>query len=497
MPEIQYNSLKKHLDTLKKDKGDNGVAPVYLIYGEELLYKNAVEALLGVLLPDSGRSLNYEPIGGINENVPEAIQRVNTYSLLPGAKVVAIYDSKIFYSKQDEGVLLEKARAAYETKDIERAAKYFMSLLGLSNLSFDDARKPDRNRTLKLDMDRFDDDAWLDTIIDYCEENERSIPAIEDHAGVLQKALEKGFPKGNYLIITTDVVDKRRGLFKTIRETGMIIDCSVPKGDRRADRIAQAAVLNERMREILEKSGKRMDKDAYTILYEMTGFELRTFSNNLDKLTAYVGDRKKITVEDVHAVLARTKTDPLYDFTNAVTDRNIENALFYMNSLLSGGDLGHPLQLLAAILNQIRKLLVVKDFVESPHGGDWHGGASFGDFKHRIMPAIQAFDGAFLKQLEEWEKILSGNDAANSKKGEGRGPERKKKKREKSASDLVIAKNPNNPYPVYQMLIKSDRFTKQELLNALECLNAADVRFKTGGQHPKLILEEAIFRICK
>ena len=128
----------------------------------------------------------------------------------------------------------------------------------------------------------------------------------------------------------------------------------------------------------------------------MTGFALCAFLNNLEKLVNYVGDRKEITVEDVQAVLERTKKDPLYDFTNAVTDKNTENALFYMDSLLSGGDVGHPLQLLAAISNQIRKLMIVKDFTESRHGRDWHAGVTYATFKRRIMPSIQAFDTALI-----------------------------------------------------------------------------------------------------
>jgi DNA polymerase-3 subunit delta len=59
----------------------------------------------------------------------------------------------------------------------------------------------------------------------------------------------------------------------------------------------------------------------------------------------------------------------------------------------------------------------------------------------------------------------------------------------------VIVKNPNNPYPVYQMLKKSERFTKQELLAALNHLSEADLRLKSTGQNPRMVLEDMIFRI--
>jgi len=43
----------------------------------------------------------------------------------------------------------------------------------------------------------------------------------------LEKAIEHGFPKGHHLIITTDLIDRRRSLYKIISEKGVVIDCAV------------------------------------------------------------------------------------------------------------------------------------------------------------------------------------------------------------------------------------------------------------------------------
>ena len=487
MTEINYRELNNYL----KDRKTGDFAPVYLIYGQELLYKNSLDSLLDALIPANKRSLSYEPVEGTNENIKEAIERSNTYSLLSGPKVVAICDSKIFYSKQDQGRLLEKAKQAYDTNDIKKAAKYFLSLLGVLNISYDDVSKANRTKTIKLDIDRFGDDQWIDKIVTFCIENSLAIASQEDNAALLQNAVEKGFPKGNHLIITTDMADKRRKLFKTIREQGMIIDCSVPTGDRRADRMAQEAVLSERMSEILDQVGKRMDKDAYMTLYEMTGFDLRTFSNNLQKLISYVGDKKNITADDVESVLKRTKKDPIYDLTNAVSERNMEKSLFFLDTLLA--DNLHPLQVLAAITNQMRRLLLVKGFVESPHGREWHGGIQFHQFKSRIMSAIQAYDADLLGQFEMWDQMLSKQTGKDNQRSKNKNA----KKKSRPITDLVIAKNPKNPYPVYQMLLKSEMFTTDELIAVLESLGQTDLRLKSTGQKPRLILEKLIFFICQ
>jgi DNA polymerase-3 subunit delta len=176
MPEINYRELNNYL----KDRKAGDFAPVYLIYGQELLYKNSLEVLLDALIPASQRSLGYEPVEGTNDNIKEAIERSNTYSLLSGTKVVAICDSKIFYSREDQDRLIENAKRAYDTDDIKKAATYLLSLLGLLNLSYDDVSKANRTKTIKLDIDRFGDDHWIDKIVTFCLEN-------------------KDFPKGTIL----------------------------------------------------------------------------------------------------------------------------------------------------------------------------------------------------------------------------------------------------------------------------------------------------------
>jgi len=228
-------------------------------------------------------------------------------------------------------------------------------------------------------------------------------------------------------------------------------------------------------------------------MYNMTGFDLRTFSSNMDKLISYVGERKSITAQDVEYVLKRSKKDPIYEFTNAVTDKNIERTLFYLDSLLTGGEIDHPLQLLAAIVNQIRKLLIIKDFTESSRGSVWFAGCRYDHFRSKVMPEIIEHDRAFLKQMDDWESMLleeMDEDVKNQKKG------KKKKKKSKASTDLIIAKNPKNTYPVFMMLQKSDKFTKNELIYALECLNKADLGLKKTRQNPKLVLENALIKIC-
>jgi DNA polymerase-3 subunit delta len=171
--------------------------------------------------------------------------------------------------------------------------------------------------------------------------------------------------------------------------------------------------------------------------------------------------------------------------TNAIADRHTERSLFFLSSLLAAEF--HPLQVLTAIVNQIRRLILAKDFTKSPQAKDWHAGLSYNLFQQNIMPSIVAYDRTLLETLEDWEDSDSHTLDVDQGKAE---------KKIKIKTDLLLARNPNNAYPVYQLLKKSERYSKTELMAAFSYLNEADTQLKISAQNPKLILERLIFRIC-
>ncbi len=483
---VKHTELSKYIEQTDRKE----LAPVYLICGDAYLCKSAFDTLLAALLPESKRSLNYESFDGGDDVMGDVLERINTYSLLPGTKVVALRDARLFYSRQNDSRILEKVRAAFKEGQLKKAAKIFTGLLALLNLSFDDVAPATRAKALKLDVHHMNDGDWLDLVMDYCHDNNVTIPTGQDGPSLMQAALEKGFPPNHHLVLTTDVFDRRRNLYKSIQEKGVIVDCSVPKGSRQADKMAQETVLKNTMQAILKQNGKRIEREAYQVLHEMTGFDLTTFTSNLQKLIDFVGERQEVTVEDVEAVARRTKTDPIYAFTNALADRSTANALFFLESLLAD-DL-HPLQILAAMTNQVRKLLIAKDFEQGPHGREWHAGTTYRQFQQRIIPAIQAHDRDIQAHIEAWEQDLKKTTRAEGSVAEKKRPSGKKK----TQSDLILAKNPKNAYPIYQTLLKAANFTLAELLAALDRLSKADLTLKTTGQNAKIVLEEVILEIC-
>lgn len=175
--------------------------------------------------------------------------------------------------------------------------------------------------------------------------------------------------------------------------------------------------------------------------------------------------------------------------TNAIADRQFDKALFFLKTLLEAEF--HPLQILAAITNQFRKLMLAKDFAKSPYAKGWYAGISFNVFQQSILPSVVAYDQSLLKTLEEWDN--SNKDSAD---GDTVSKQVKKKKKSKIDTDLLLARNPKNAYPVFQLLIKSEQYSIEELMAAIGYLSEVDVQLKTTSQNPKLALERLILRIC-
>ncbi|MBF0203138.1 MAG: DNA polymerase III subunit delta, partial [Desulfamplus sp.] len=225
----------------------------------------------------------------------------------------------------------------------------------------------------------------------------------------LKQLVEKGFPKNHYLVITASNADRRRALFNTIKSSGAAIDCTVSQGSGKADKEAQTDLLRLTMKDVLDRTGKGIDGDAFQVLTELTGFEPAVLSDNLERLTAFIGSRDRITLKDVHSVVRRTKKDAIFELANAVAQKKLESSLFYYKSLCDSGF--HPLQLLASLVNQIRKIFVVKVFIDDQaRKGNicWRSGSqnNYQQFNNNTIPVASRADIELQNTILKWNDEL-------------------------------------------------------------------------------------------
>jgi DNA polymerase III delta subunit len=287
-----------------------------------------------------------------------------------------------------------------------------------------------------------------------------------------------GVPPNHFLIITTPKVDRKRKAYKTMEKSGLIIDCSVAQGLRKADLDEQARIFKSVSDRILSAAGKKMGRQAFQTLSDLTGADLELFSQNLEKLIVYAANNREITVQDVNTVITRDKKEPIFKLSNAFTEKNTPQALALLNSLFIEG--AHPLQILKVLENQIRKLILVKEFAEKlkkENKGINFKTINFNVFKQNILPRITKYDKETQKAIEEKELAFSG---------------KKPKKKTGDSSELLLAPNPQNPYPVFLLFQKSENFSSRELHQALIYLSDMEYRLKSSIFDSKASFENFI-----
>ena len=90
MSEITHREVDAHLQTRSGKKTGEGLAPVYLIFGEEFICQSVFEKILDAIVPPERRELNCELLDEAQTSVFELVERLTTYSMMPGPKVVAL-----------------------------------------------------------------------------------------------------------------------------------------------------------------------------------------------------------------------------------------------------------------------------------------------------------------------------------------------------------------------------------------------------------------------
>ena len=96
--------------------------------------------------------------------------------------------------------------------------------------------------------------------------------------------------------------------------------------------------------------------------------------------------------------------------------------------------------------------------------------------------------------MDEDEKSDEVKEEAKDDAGDDE-TEGKKKKAKKNMADVLIAPNPNNPYPVYKLFQKAHGIARDRLVASMALLGEADNMLKSSRQPPEVVLEWTVIRI--
>jgi len=265
---------------------------------------------------------------------------------------------------------------------------------------------------------------------------ERELKVARDDSAALDAALTRGLPPGHVLVVAAGKVDGTLPLVKKLAAAGRRLKVAVA----REAAFGAKVILAPTVRLLLEGTGKKADAEAVERLAECVEGDARTLAQELQKLVAFVGERKVITAEDVAEVVVRTAEDQFFALGNAVEERRLAEALGVVDRSVEAG--GSPHMLVASLASTVRRLLLEKERARAVVGERKLGSPR--DWEAQVFPTIPAAEVGKKKPFGFWMK--------------------------------------------YQA---STRFTRAELLGGLVALHEADVAMKSG-QDGRLALERAL-----
>jgi DNA polymerase III subunit delta len=437
--------------------------PVYLLHGDEFLTRGEAKTLIDALVPPGQAAWSVETVAE-ETDLASLPLRLNTLPLFGGTKVVVVYDSKAFLSKQTAGNLTERSFEAWQAGDGAKAVRLFLQILGTAA---EDARFLDRAARGEVSESEWkgvfaverdpEKESWLQEVAATAVAEDASIPeaASPGSAHVYEDTLQRGIPPATSLILTAEVVDQRRSLFKRISELGLVIDCGV-RTKKAGETQMNPDVARTRIREIVKGAKKTIEAEAVTAIVDRTGFSVRGLESEVEKILLYVGSRPDVSATDVMAVLSTSREAGVFDLTNAMSARDAGKALVALRGLLAQRE---PVQrILGMLAGEIRMLLLARCVLDARLGGQLDPTMPFPAFQARILPR--------LKETRE------GDDGSAAQFAE------------------------MHPFRAFNVLRSASRFSLQELLRALEAIQETDLALKTSGHPEGLLLERLLIAIC-
>jgi DNA polymerase-3 subunit delta len=113
----------------------------------------------------------------------------------------------------------------------------------------------------------------------------------------------------------------------------------------------------------LAGKGKTASYDLVSKIIEENGTDFLNISNEIEKLSLYVGKRsKEITEDDLEKVGGYTKEINIYALSSDIESKNLKGAILVLEKLFSDGE--EPVMILSAISSSVRKMLNAKSMLE-------------------------------------------------------------------------------------------------------------------------------------
>lgn len=155
-------------------------------------------------------------------------------------------------------------------------------------------------------------------------------------------------PSATVLLLCYDKPNLSKHPYRALKERAVWAEFTTPK----------ASALPSWAEKRFRSRGVETESGAAAMLAELAGSDLRTIASEVEKLVTYVGERKRVTRDDVLRAAGHSAEQNPFELQKAVVRGDVPRALAIADALLAtaGNAHGEAIKLIALLSSYIQKL---------------------------------------------------------------------------------------------------------------------------------------------
>jgi DNA polymerase-3 subunit delta len=182
------------------------------------------------------------------------------------------------------------------------------------------------------------------------DDNDRVKEAVKG----LVAAIQAGQAGNTVLLVTSPKVDKRSTFYKLFASRFEVREFFLPDKAYLVERVGREKIITT-----FKELGVALEPEALEMFLNRVGADSRQIYMEAEKLTLFLGTRRRATVEDIKMVVSTTLTSVMWDLLDAVGERKLPEALEVLRDLLAGKE--NPIGIVASLSSRMRDLVLYRE----------------------------------------------------------------------------------------------------------------------------------------
>lgn len=452
----QNNGILKNIQQKK-------VHPIYLLCGEEkFILEETLKRMLSLLLDDSTRDFNLSLLDG-NTSTREILTQIEMYPVISNWRVVVVRDPQFLKNtkKEDPSILIEKA-IALENTDNEKCINIMTEILGvgIEDILY---QSPDYTKSVESLIQELEDNnirLFCNRLSQIAQDvdNSNLSGVVVDDIENLTRWLQGSLPKQSVLILVINgSVDKRGRLVKLIQQKGYYH--SFDPIDENKAVASQKDSLYHKIVTKFSQNNKKITNKAIQELRGRNNGNLYAIAECIKKILALCEDSDEITDKDVIQVVTQNQYNNIFDLTDAIGAKSIDNALKSLYDVIITGE--PAIKINALIIRQFRLAFQARSLLNKEGLKPITNRTTYATFNNKVFKIL----------ANKYIDILPEDKSIN-----------------------VLKQHPFAAYKVFQT---ASVFSEDELISALDKVLEVDKQLKLSTLEPDCILEQLVCDLCE